>query len=202
MVSPFAVLAQEDCADFVEAREITKKDISIWESALNRFRGRSSADMSPMGDSASYTLRQNLSSPTRSIRSQALAKSLSLRRSALSLNVARSVEKEEYSELQLKTVRTRDEMKAWIRKFKSEDNAQDRPCCAGCCGWDWMERQFGSKVCRCGETQKRQPLDRTDKTKQIPMDLLSEWMLSVFCPFNPWIGWLHQKGGRGRTWWR
>ena len=90
--------------------------------------------------------------------------------------MARSVTKDEYSELQLKNVKTRKEMKAWIKKFKSDESAQDRVCCVGCCGgyrfgWAWLEKQFGTKVCRCGEMRNREPLDKN--TKQIPMDLWS-----------------------------
>eukprot|EP01083_Nonionella_stella_P165658 551634_1 len=159
-------ILEDDCIDFVESKTITKKSANAIVSALNKLRGKTDVSDTYLAKSATISsLRNKLGNTQRSLSTSP--------RKTMHLPVI--VSDEECSEHQLKTVKTRQEMKKWIERFKSTTKIENRSCY--CCGVKWIKVCFGQLCCECKGVLG---IEKEDKNLRIPMDLWS-WQNVVAC---------------------
>ena len=126
-----------------------------------------------------YSLRNKLASPTRSQLSQRIASNnsngpLSLSAQGTALPI---LDKTDFSEEQLKNVKTKQEMKDWIRRFKGDQIASNNNKSSSFCICKWMKNCPLTKCCiQCKNgccTGIKNKFENEDKCLRIPMDLWS-----------------------------
>eukprot|EP01083_Nonionella_stella_P009324 26900_1 len=157
-------ILEDDCIDFVESKTITKKSANAIVSALNKLRGKTDASDEYLAKSATISsLRNKLGNTQRSLSSP-----------RKTMHLSPVIVDDECSEHKLKTVKTRQEMKKWIERFKSAE-IEKRSCY--CCGVKWIKVCFGQLCCECKGVLG---IEKEDKNLRIPMDLWS-WQNVVAC---------------------
>ena len=162
----------------MEAKTITKKNGSSIIDAIAKLTGRKDSENIDKYLSKSptiYSLRNKMASPSRSQLSQRIATTNNVLNLSISHNM--TLNKADFSEEQLKKVETRQDMKNWIKRFKSDqiNTNSSRKC----------------KYCSCGFLKKcpitdmclqckngccmgiKNKYENEDKCLRIPMDLWS-----------------------------
>eukprot|EP01083_Nonionella_stella_P009327 26905_1 len=158
-------ILEDDCIDFLESKIITKKTTNAIVTALDKIRGKT--DASDVDLTTISSLRTRLSNTQRS--------SSPRKTMHVMTGLPTATRDEECSEHQLKTVKTRQEMKKWIERFKSTTKIENRSCY--CCGVKWIKVCFGQLCCECKGVLG---IEKEDKNLRIPMDLWS-WQNVVAC---------------------
>eukprot|EP01084_Bolivina_argentea_P022515 41843_1 len=160
-ISQSQQILEDDCADFIEGKTMTQKDTNSIISVFNKWTGKIDKSDEILQKSVTISsLRKQLASPTRSQKAQKIA--------TTSVNIL----PEHYSEEQLKKVSTREEMKKWIKTFKTHD-FDDGSCCnfGCCCACKLIRACFGESCCECKGIINI--MEKEDKNLCIPMDLWS-----------------------------